>query len=179
MTALHDATALACFPTQALLWGQVERLRRASELASLVGYAGQTYAGMIKLGPVSIPWTAWHGVSDSATMARHEQTDSFRQAAFASRLWTKVHWSLMKQEQAYFLSKLSALAIDEAHAWHGAVGASVRCMLNRLHAALELHLGRPALFLASATLAEPVAFAAQLTGRKALDFRHVHDGGAT
>lgn len=180
MTALHDATALACFPTQALLWGQVERLRRASEPASLVGYAGQTYAGMIKLGPVSIPWTAWHGVSDSATMARHEQTDSFRQARLRIATVDKVHWSLMKQEQAYFLSKLSALAIDEAHAWHGAVGASVRCMLNRLHAALELHRkGRPALFLASATLAEPVAFAAQLTGRKALDFRHVHDGGAT
>lgn len=181
VTALSDSTALACFPTQALLWGQVERLRRASEPASLVEYHGQTYAGTVKLvGQVSIPWTAWHGVSDSVTMARHEQSESFRRARIRITTVDKVHWSLMKEDHAYFLSRLTALAIDEAHAWHGAVGANVRAMLNRLHAAMELHRkGRPGLFLASATLAEPAAFAAQLTGRKAKDFHHVDDGGAT
>ena len=180
VTALSESTALACFPTQALLWGQVERLRRASDPASLVEYAGQTYAGTVKLGPVSIPWTAWHGVSDSVTMARHEQTEAFRRARIRITTVDKVHWSLMKEEHGYFLSRLAALAIDEAHAWHGAVGASVRGMLNRLHAALELHRrGRPALFLASATLAEPASFAAQLTGRKAKEFHHVDDRGAT
>lgn len=180
VTALSESTALACFPTQALLWGQIDRLRKASDPASLVEYAGQTYAGTLRLGPVSIPWTAWHGVSDSVTMARHEQTDSFRRARLRITTVDKVHWSLMKQDHAYFLSRLAALAIDEVHAWHGAVGASVRGMLNRLHASLELHRkGRPALFLASATLADPAAFAAQLTGRKAKEFRHVDDGRAT
>lgn len=158
----------------------VERLRRASEPASLVEYQGQTYAGTVKLGPVSIPWTAWHGVSDSVTMARHEQSESFRRARIRITTVDKVHWSLMKEDHAYFLSRLTALAIDEAHAWHGALGANVRAMLNRLHAAMELHRkGRPGLFLASATLSEPAAFAAQLTGRKAAEFRHVDDGGAT
>lgn len=180
VTALSESTGLACFPTQALLWGQVERLHKASDPTSLVEYAGQIYAGTVKLGPVSIPWTAWHGVSDSITMARHEQTEAFRRARIRITTVDKVHWSLMKQDHAYFLSRLAALAIDEAHAWHGAVGASVRGMINRLHAALELHRkGRPALFLASATLTEPAAFAAQLTGRKAKEFRHVDDGGAT
>jgi superfamily II DNA/RNA helicase len=180
VTARSDSTALACFPTQALLWGQVERLRRASDPESLVDYQGQSYAGTVRLGRETIPWTAWHGVSDSVTMARHEQSESFRQARIRVTTVDKVHWSLMKEEHAAFLSRLAALAMDEAHAWHGAVGANVRAMLNRLHASMELHRkGRPGLFLASATLSEPAAFAAQLTGRRAKDFHHVDDGGAT
>ena len=39
--------------------------------------------------------------------------------------------------------------------------------------------GRPGLFLASATLADATAFAAQLVGRSPRDFHHVDDGGST
>lgn len=180
VTALSDATALACFPTQALLWGQVERLRSASEPASLVDYQGQVYAGTIKLGPVLLPWTAWHGVSDSKTMAQHERSEPFRRARIRITTVDKVHWSLMQEEHSDFLSRLVALGIDEAHAWHGLVGANVRALFNRLHATLDLHRqGRPALFLASATLTEPRTFAGQLTGRKPQGFQHIDDGGAT
>ena len=180
ITARNDSTALACFPTQALLWGQVERLRRASEPDSLVEYQGQCYAGTVRLGRDTLSWTAWHGVSDSVIMARHEKSDAFRQARIRLTTVDKVHWSLMKEEHAYFLSRLTALALDEAHVWQGAVGANVRAMLNRLHASLELHRkGRPGLFLASATLADATAFAAQLVGRSPRDFHHVDDGGST
>ena len=79
---------------------------------------GSVMRERFRLGRDTLSWTAWHGVSDSVIMARHEKSDSFRQARIRLTTVDKVHWSLMK-EHAYFLSRLTALALDEAHVWQG------------------------------------------------------------
>ena len=56
-----DATGLACFPTQALLWGQIERLRRCSIPESLIEYDGQVYGGELVVRYGNIDYHAYVG----------------------------------------------------------------------------------------------------------------------
>lgn len=175
-----DATGLACFPTQALLWGQIERLRRCSIPESLIEYDGQVYGGELVVQKGRLGWTAWHGTQGSPAMTAHERSPAFKQAHLRLTTVDKAHWSLMQGWHADFLRRLTAVALDEAHSWHGLVGANVRALLDRIHFSLELYrMPPPAYFLASATLGEPREFAAQLCGQPASSFQHVADEGAT
>ena len=74
------ATAIACFPTQALLWGQADRMAKLSQDESLEKYGEQPYAGTISLGKVKIPWTVWHGTQESKEMREHEESECFSAA---------------------------------------------------------------------------------------------------
>ncbi len=134
----QGATAIASFPTQALLWGQADRLARLSDPASLVRRGRQTYAGEIALGGVVVPWTVWFGTRESLDMREHEACEAFAAARIRITTVDKVHWSLFKDKHASFLSKLRAFVLDEAHMWHGLVGANVRAMLDRLRLSLDL-----------------------------------------
>ncbi len=175
-----DATALACYPTQALLWGQAERLRAISEPESLVEYDEQTYAGEIVLGDVRIPWTVWHGTTGSPQMKEHEGSQVFASARLRLTTLDKVHWSLMRGAHGDFLAALRAVVVDEAHMWHGLAGANVRATIDRIRLSLDLcESPAPAFFLASATLAEPQRFAAELTGCDADRLLVIDDRGAS
>ncbi|HRI68277.1 MAG TPA: DEAD/DEAH box helicase [Polyangium sp.] len=174
------ATAIACFPTQALLWGQADRMAKLSQEDSLDRYGEQPYAGTITLGKLSVPWTVWHGTTESKEMRDHEQSDSFADARLRITTVDKVHWSLFHGKHAYFLQGLRAVVLDEAHIWHGLAGANVRAMLNRLRLSLDvLRVQHPAFFLASATLSAPAEFAASLTGSDENSFIAVDDRGQT
>lgn len=180
--AADKATLIAAFPTQALLWGQAKRLANISDPKSLVEFEdlnGVYFAGTIKVEKSNIPWSVLYGTSGSSHMKKHEQAESFRNARLRICSLDKVHWSLMREKEAEFLSRLRGIIIDEAHMWHGLAGANVRSMINRLHLSIDV-LGskRPSFFLASATLADAIQFAESLTGVRASSFLEVNDKGA-
>lgn len=180
LSSAKRTTALACFPTQALLWGQADRLARISDPDSLVRIGEQVYAGTIALGSKRIPWTVWHGVAQCPEMRAHEASPAFAEARIRIATLDKAHWSLMQAKHADFLRELAAIVLDEAHEWHGYAGASVRRFADRVAIALELEgRPRPRWFISSATLAQPGTFAATLTGADVTSFVTVQDSIAT
>jgi superfamily II DNA/RNA helicase len=164
------STALLCFPTQALMWGQAERLVRLSERRSLAYPGGQSraYGGAVPIGAETIGWTIWHGKGSGFTydpvMAGHERSLAFSSARIRIATLDIAHWSLFRSYQSkQFASRLRCLVLDEAHSYDGVFGANVHYFLNRLYLASEiLGRNRPGLFLASATLSSAKKFAGAL-----------------
>ncbi|MCF8210955.1 MAG: DEAD/DEAH box helicase [Rhodoferax sp.] len=177
-----DTTVLATFPTQALLWGQAKRLAAMSEPNTLIEYSGLddiAFAGTIKVGQKTIPWSVWYGTSGCEFMKTHEKSKSFSNARIRISTVDKAHWNLMREDHSYFLKTLSGVIIDEAHSWHGLSGANVRRMIDRMRLSLDvLDSKQPAFFLASATLANASKFAEDLTGISAKAFFEINDSGA-
>src|SRR5260221_1602955 len=112
-------------------------------------------------------------------MEEHAKSGDFANARLRLCTVDKVHWSLMREKEASFLSYLRGIIIDEAHWLHGLLGANVRRMIDRLKLSMDV-LGRkhPLFFLASATLADAVGFAEDLTGESRSSFLDVNDKGA-
>ncbi len=165
-----DATALLCFPTQALMWGQAERLVRLSDPSSLACPGGQStpYGGVVKVGRDSVGWTIWQGKGTGATFDRvmdeHEKSSTFAAARIRIATLDKAHWSLFQsRENKDFVARLRCLLLDEAHTYDGVFGANVHYFLKRVYLARDI-LGkrRPGLFLTSATLSSARQFAATL-----------------
>ncbi|WP_426746281.1 helicase-related protein [Myxococcus faecalis] len=183
MARNDEATLVATFPTQALLWGQAKRLADMSAPESLVEFEGMDsvcFAGTIEVGDTSIPWSVWYGTSECEYMKKHAQSHAFTSARLRLSTLDKVHWSLMRENDADFLSHLAGIVLDEAHSWHGLSGANVRAMFDRLRLSMDmLKCPHPSFFLASATLADATRFAASLTGAAASSFLEVHDKGAS
>jgi DEAD/DEAH box helicase domain-containing protein len=67
---------------------------------------------------------------------------------------------------AGFLRRLRYVVLDECHTYRGLFGSHVALLLRRLLRVCARYGARPTLVLASATVAEPAAFAARLTGRE-------------
>jgi DEAD/DEAH box helicase domain-containing protein len=67
---------------------------------------------------------------------------------------------------ATFLRRLQFVVVDECHTYRGVFGSHVALLLRRLLRVCARYGSRPTVVLASATVAEPAAFAARLTGRK-------------
>ncbi|MBF0527828.1 MAG: DEAD/DEAH box helicase [Deltaproteobacteria bacterium] len=177
----HKASAILTFPTQALLWGQAKRLAMMSDPKSIVQYKGLEgvcFAGTIKIGDLAIPWSVWYGITGCNYMKQHQYSEAFLEARLRVSTLDKIHWCLMRDKEADFLSHLSGFVLDEAHSWHGLMGANVRVMIDRLRLSLDI-LGsdHPSFFLASATLAEATTFAESLTGIPASSFLEINDHG--
>jgi DEAD/DEAH box helicase domain-containing protein len=66
---------------------------------------------------------------------------------------------------ATFLRRLQFVVVDECHTYRGVFGSHVALLLRRLLRVCARYGSRPTLMLASATVAEPAAFAGRLTGR--------------
>lgn len=170
LTKDKRATALLCFPTQALMWAQAERLVRLSEPTSLAHPCGEQtpYGGTVEVGRDAVGWTIWHGKgmagSIDKAMHEHEKSSSFASARIRIATLDKAHWSLFaSRENKDFVARLQCLVIDEAHTYDGVFGANVHYFLKRVYLAREI-LGkrRPGLFLASATLSCARQFAATM-----------------
>ena len=160
------STALLCFPTQALMWGQAERLARISDEDSLTpAGASLAFGGELTVAGRKLGWTIWKGVGQGATadreMIRHQAMDAFRRARIRIATLDKAHYSLLRDYE--FTKNLSCVVIDEAHRYDGIFGANVHFFLKRICVALELrNAQRPDMFLASATLSDPTAFGCKL-----------------
>jgi DEAD/DEAH box helicase domain-containing protein len=78
-----------------------------------------------------------------------------------------LHRSLLPRhaQWAMFLRRLRYVVVDECHTYRGVFGSHVALLLRRLLRICTRYGSRPVLVLASATVAEPAAFAHRLTGR--------------
>ena len=74
--------------------------------------------------------------------------------------WRKEHWY-----PNGFLPNLRFLVIDEMHLYHGYFGSNMSLLLRRFFRYLHYQHASPQLFLATATCANPVPHAKDLTGR--------------
>ena len=81
-----------------------------------------------------------------------------------------LHRSLLPRHSrwAHFLRRLRYVVIDECHTYRGVFGSHVALLLRRLLRICRRYGTSPTLVLASATVAEPAAFASRLTGREVL-----------
>ena len=68
------------------------------------------------------------------------------------------------QRWARFFRQLDYVVIDECHSYRGVFGSHVAVLLRRLRRVAEYYGASPTFVLASATTADPAAFAATLTG---------------
>ncbi|MBC8093345.1 MAG: DEAD/DEAH box helicase, partial [Pseudonocardia sp.] len=66
---------------------------------------------------------------------------------------------------ARFFRRLQVVVIDECHTYRGVFGSHVALLLRRLLRVAARYGSNPTVVLASATVAEPAAFASRLTGR--------------
>jgi DEAD/DEAH box helicase domain-containing protein len=66
---------------------------------------------------------------------------------------------------AAFLRRLSVVVVDECHTYRGVFGSHVALLLRRLLRVAARYGAQPVVVLASATVAQPAAFASRLTGR--------------
>jgi superfamily II DNA/RNA helicase len=177
------ATALLCFPTQALMWGQAERMRRISKAGSLISLKGKktVCGGVIDLAGRDVGWTIWQGKGSGATydaeLDEYMKSDAFGKARIRIATLDKAHFSLFSgRENKAFAARLRCFVLDEAHTYDGVFGANVHYFILRLYLASHVQGSpRPNMFLASATLAAAKQFAATLLSLKEDEVAHIED----
>ena len=87
-----------------------------------------------------------------------------------------LHYYLPWHHQwARFFRNLKFIVIDEAHTYRGVFGANVALLLRRLFRILRHYGATPQVVLSSASIANPTAYARDLTGRDAVA---ITDSGA-
>ncbi|MDU2064019.1 MAG: DEAD/DEAH box helicase, partial [Sporomusaceae bacterium] len=171
-----QTTALICLPTQALLWGQAERLAALSTDCSY-NHAGQAMAGRLVVAGQPICWTIWKGSQDDAQMQRHQGTSAFGRARLRLATIDKVHFSLLRE--GAFFRQLAVMVLDEAHQYQGIFGAQTAYLMKRIAVLKEVFSLSPVrFFLASATLPQPIDFASRLLSVPKSAIIHI-DGSAT
>ena len=79
-----------------------------------------------------------------------------------------LHRSLLPQHGrwASYLRRLRYVVLDECHTYRGLFGSHVALLLRRLLRVCARYGARPTIVLASATVADPAAFATRLVGRE-------------
>jgi superfamily II DNA/RNA helicase len=178
-----EATALLCFPTQALMWGQAERMRRISKPASLISLKGKktVCGGAIQLAGKDVGWTIWqgkgHGATYDAELAEYLESTAFKKARIRIATLDKAHFSLFSsRDDKAFASCLRCFVLDEAHTYDGVFGANVHYFIRRLYLASHVQGSpRPNMFLASATLAAARQFAATMLSLAEEEIAHIED----
>jgi DEAD/DEAH box helicase domain-containing protein len=88
-----------------------------------------------------------------------------------------LHYSLLPDHRRWrhLLGSLSVIALDELHSYRGVFGAHVALVLRRLRRMASCYGAAPAFIGASATIANPVELAEQVTG---VAFHEVRGDGA-
>ncbi len=89
-----------------------------------------------------------------------------------------LHVGILPHHESWdeLLANLAFVVVDEAHVYRGVFGSHVANVLRRLRRAAAIHGTEPRFLLASATIANPVELATQLTGLP--DFYLVDDDTA-
>ena len=143
--------ALLLFPTKALAHDQLDKLRALSSVLKLSGLTSSSI-------------TSYDG--DTPISKRREVREC------APCILTNpdmLHYGILPHHASWarFLGRLSFIVVDELHAYRGVMGAHVANILRRLLRLARHHGATPQVIAASATIGNPAAHAAALTG---LDF---------
>lgn len=180
LTLNPNATAIICFPTQALMWGQADRLARISTDKTYYNHNKENaFSGNLNFNNKKIGWTIWKGVGygwvKDKDMKEHEGTDNFKKSRIRLATLDKAHWSLITGH-VNFTKNLECIVLDEAHQYDGLFGANVHYFLKRVYIAKESSKRkRPNIFLASATLSDAKSFASRLISYPEDEIYHVTD----
>jgi superfamily II DNA or RNA helicase len=179
LSKYKNTTAILCFPTQALMWGQAERIARASDLNTLVRHKELPFGGTLGFTNHPIKWTVWKGTgwghNVDKWMKIHEKTDHFEESRIRICTLDKVHYSLIKDHKK-FTKNLMCIVLDEAHIYDGVFGANVSYLLKRIYTTkASQYLSIPNVFLASATLSDVESFSSKLTGLESKKFTYIFD----
>src|SRR5205085_3981597 len=77
-----------------------------------------------------------------------------------------LHVGILPHHAAWgdLLANLAFVVVDEAHVYRGVFGSHVANVLRRLRRVAAIHGSHPRFLLASATIANPLQLAEQLTG---------------
>jgi DEAD/DEAH box helicase domain-containing protein len=122
---------------------------------------------------------------DQLRVLRELDPDGLRAAAYDGdtprehRTWARAHANLVLTNPdmlhrsllpsharwARFLRRLEYVVVDECHRYRGVFGSHVATLLRRLRRVCAHYRAEPTFVLASATIAEPAAFASRLVGR--------------
>jgi DEAD/DEAH box helicase domain-containing protein len=146
------ARALYLYPTKALAQDQARRL---SELQ---------------------PPALRHAIYDGDT-PREERTAIRRRSNVVLTNPDMLHVGILPNHSSWgdFLANLALVVVDEAHVYRGVFGSHVANVLRRLRRLASAYGTEPRFVLTSATIANPLALAQELTG---LDFRLIDQDGA-
>ncbi len=153
-----NSTALFLYPTKALTQDQWQSLKQIEKGSG-------------------IPIHAY--VYDGDTPK--EQREAIRrQARIILTNPYMLHYSITAHHGVWkrFLSRLQFVLLDESHHYRGVFGAHVAMVLRRLRILFRYYGVSPQFILVSATLANPKAFAAQLTGLSSDAFVCIQRSGA-
>jgi len=143
-----DAHALLIYPMNALSFDQSEKFR---ELAEPLGITVEEYHGGVK------DQRKREKIRKNPPRILISSPEYINQPYLG---WRKIHWY-----PNGFLPNLRFLAIDEMHLYHGYFGSNMALLLRRFFRYLHIQSAFPQLFLATATCANPVQHAKDLTGR--------------
>ncbi|RZK88951.1 MAG: DEAD/DEAH box helicase, partial [Pedobacter sp.] len=131
------------------------------------------FGGTINICGKDLSWTIWKGEKDDQDMQMNLTSHIFETARIRIATIDKIHYSLIGKSQD-FLKNLTCIVLDEAHYYDGVMGANVSYLLKRIHTVKEaMELPSPNIFLASATLANSLKFASDLTSKKENDIVHI------
>jgi DEAD/DEAH box helicase domain-containing protein len=141
-----QARALFLFPLKAL---EQDQLKAINELAFAAG-----------LGPVAAIYDG-----DTPPALRKRLRENPPPIIISNP--DMVHAGICAYPDAWagFLANLRLVVIDEVHTYRGVFGSHVAQVLKRLLRLADLHGAKPGFVLCSATIANPAAHAAALTGR--------------
>jgi len=138
------ATALYLAPTKALAHDQARALEKIPVTGARVAIVD---------GDTSGPERAWARAHATIVLTNPDMVH-------ASILGGHAQW-------ASFLSRLSYVVIDEAHAYRGLFGAHVSLVLRRLRRVCARYGASPSFIAASATISEPAQLLTMLAGTPA------------
>jgi DEAD/DEAH box helicase domain-containing protein len=146
------ARALYLYPTKALAQDQARRLS--------------------ELGPPALR----HAIYDGDT-PREERTSIRRRSNLVLTNPDMLHVGILPHHKNWgdFLANLALVVVDEAHVYRGVFGSHVANVLRRLRRLANAYGTDPRFVLTSATIANPLELARQLTGH---DFLLVDRDGA-
>ena len=142
LTSDRGARALYLYPTKALAQDQARALTR------------------FKLGNQLRP-----AIYDGDT-PRNERAQIRKRSNLVITNPDMLHVGILPHHDAWgdLFSNLAFVVVDEAHVYRGVFGSHVGNVLRRLRRAAAIHGTQPRFLLASATIANPVELATQLTG---------------
>lgn len=150
LAAHPHARVLAVYPMKALGREQETRWRRALEVAGTTG-------NVVRIDG-SVPSAMRNGLLSRARVVI--ATPDILHAWLLPRAGLPGNEAVTR-----FLSKLSLVVLDEAHAYTGVFGSNSAFMYRRLQHAAALSGAKPRFVAASATLRDPALHLERLTGR--------------
>lgn len=169
-----EATAVALYPTKALVRDQVKGLRMLAIDATDLAADGSVFELSFGEGLPKVVVGQLNSDVEQAVRAK-----VYSSARLLITTPDQLHCNVLPRSasEPRFLEHLSVLVIDEVHSYTDQLGSNLAALLRRLDVTVPRRSGRrPQLLMASASIAAPTEWFRALTGRS--DVTVVDDDGS-